>query len=112
MDHALEQVVALGERQHGGRLAGQELAVGADLVGLGIDREPGQRVVELHVALGQAAAAADHRELLSARPPGHGSGGTLVLLAAERSDHFRAAFSIGGDPLFDHPEIAALVVGD
>jgi len=38
--HESEQVVALGERQHGGRLAGQELAVGADLVGLGIDLEP------------------------------------------------------------------------
>ena len=35
---------------------------------------------------------------------GHSSGGTLVLLAAERSDRFRAAFSIGGDPIFDDPE--------
>lgn len=35
---------------------------------------------------------------------GHSSGGTLVLLAAEKSDGFRAAFSIGGDPLFDSPE--------
>jgi len=35
---------------------------------------------------------------------GHSSGGTLVLLAAERSNRFRAAFSIGGDPLFDDPE--------
>lgn len=31
---------------------------------------------------------------------GHSSGGTLVLLAAELSDQFRAAFSIGGDPVF------------
>ena len=28
-----------------------------------------------------------------------------MLLAAERSNRFRAAFSIGGDPLFDDPEI-------
>ncbi|WP_437945008.1 prolyl oligopeptidase family serine peptidase [Sorangium sp. So ce296] len=34
---------------------------------------------------------------------GHSSGGTLVLLAAERSDGFRAAFSIGGSPLFRDP---------
>lgn len=36
---------------------------------------------------------------------GHSSGGTLVLLAAERSDRFRAAFSIGGDPLIDDLEV-------
>ena len=30
-----------------------------------------------------------------------------MLLAAERSDRFRAAFSIGGDPLFDDPETYA-----
>lgn len=31
---------------------------------------------------------------------GHSSGGTLVLLASELSSHFRAAFSIGGHPVF------------
>lgn len=35
---------------------------------------------------------------------GHSSGGTLVLLAAEKSDGFRAAFSIGGNSLFRDPE--------
>jgi pimeloyl-ACP methyl ester carboxylesterase len=35
---------------------------------------------------------------------GHSSGGTLVLLASELSDRFRAAFSLGGSPLFNDPE--------
>jgi pimeloyl-ACP methyl ester carboxylesterase len=36
---------------------------------------------------------------------GHSSGGALVLLAAEKSDAFRAAFSIGGVTLYDGPEM-------
>ncbi|NVB83589.1 MAG: prolyl oligopeptidase family serine peptidase [Kofleriaceae bacterium] len=32
---------------------------------------------------------------------GHSSGGTLVLLAAEKSESFRAAFSIGGQPVIE-----------
>ncbi|MEO7329627.1 MAG: prolyl oligopeptidase family serine peptidase [Minicystis sp.] len=38
---------------------------------------------------------------------GHSSGGTLVLLAAEKSDGFRAAFSLGGSPVFDDPQTYA-----
>jgi pimeloyl-ACP methyl ester carboxylesterase len=35
---------------------------------------------------------------------GHSSGATLVLLAAERTDRFRAAFAIGASPVFDDPD--------
>jgi dienelactone hydrolase len=38
---------------------------------------------------------------------GHSSGGTLVLLASERSDAFRAAFSIGGDPGLEAMDVYA-----
>jgi dipeptidyl aminopeptidase/acylaminoacyl peptidase len=38
---------------------------------------------------------------------GHSSGGTLVLLAAEKTSNFRAAFSIGGSAAFGDPETYA-----
>ena len=50
----LEQKIALGHRQHIGGGAGQELAVGADLIGFGIDLDAGRCAVVDHALLGNA----------------------------------------------------------
>src|SRR3546814_11636492 len=49
------QKIALGERQLGRRLADEQLAVGAHLIGFGIDLDVRQRVVQLHLGLAYPA---------------------------------------------------------
>src|SRR4030095_5915286 len=68
----LEEEVPLGHRQYGGRLAGQELAVGPHLVGLRVHLHAGHVGVVDHRRLGQGAAG-PHRApaLLEAEPRGH-----------------------------------------
>src|SRR5258708_36176539 len=56
MDTRLEQEISLGQRQHAGGLAGEQLAIGADLVGFGIDFEFGHGRIVNHVALAGTAA--------------------------------------------------------
>src|SRR5689334_20513959 len=56
MHTRLEQEISLGQRQHAGGLAGEQLAIGADLVGFGIDFELGRGRIVNHVALADAAA--------------------------------------------------------
>src|SRR5690348_18421574 len=56
MHTRLEQEISLGQGKHAGGLAGEQLAIGADLVGLGIDFELGRGGIVNHVALADAAA--------------------------------------------------------
>src|SRR3546814_19563349 len=53
------QKIALGERQLGRRLADEQLAVGAHLIGFGIDLDVRQRVVQLHLGLAYPACVPD-----------------------------------------------------
>ena len=61
----LEEVVALGHGQDPRRLAGQELAVRAHLVGLRVDLHPREIGVVDHVGLREPAAAAHRGQHLS-----------------------------------------------
>lgn len=54
-----KQKIPLGHRQHRGRLAGEQTAVGAYLVGLGIDLDLGLVVVVNHVPLTDPTGATD-----------------------------------------------------
>src|SRR5215217_5890895 len=58
-----EQKITLRHRQHVGRCAGEKLAVGGDLVGLGIDRNRGRGAVMDHVFLADLARVLDRDEL-------------------------------------------------
>src|SRR3546814_11278354 len=49
------QKIALGERQLGRRLADELLAVGAHLIGFGVDLDVMQRVLPLHLGLAYPA---------------------------------------------------------
>src|SRR3712207_6740646 len=51
-----EQEVALSHGKHPGGLADEQLAVGAHVVGFGIDLDDGRGVVEDHALLADAAA--------------------------------------------------------
>src|SRR5690349_15749528 len=59
-----EEEIALRHRQLGGGLAGEQFAVGAHLVGLGIDLELRLQGVVHHVALADAARIAHRLERL------------------------------------------------
>src|SRR5688500_3456120 len=63
-----KQEIPLRHRQHRRRLAGQELAVGAHLVGFGIDLDLGAERVVDHVLLADLAGALD-RQHRPAEPP-------------------------------------------
>jgi hypothetical protein len=54
-----KEEIPLGQRQDPCRFARQVFAIGLDRVRLGVDLDPGQSVVEHHVALADAAAALD-----------------------------------------------------
>src|SRR6476660_10341233 len=51
----LKQEISLGQRQHAGGLAGEQLTVGADFVGFGIDFQLGHRRIVNHVTFADAA---------------------------------------------------------
>src|SRR5271165_6181999 len=61
---SLEQKVALRHRQHLGGRAGEELAVGAHLVGFRVDLDAGRGAVVHHALFGDAAAGVLHRDEL------------------------------------------------
>ena len=59
-----EQEIPLRHRQHLGRRAGEQLAVGAHLVGFRIDLDVGRGAVVHHALLGDVAGVLDRDELL------------------------------------------------
>src|SRR5580765_6792313 len=65
----LKQEVPLRERQHARRFRFQYLAVSRDDVGLRVDGDLWQGVVQLHVALAERTAAADGRQPLADAQP-------------------------------------------
>src|SRR5687768_1681379 len=66
-----EQEIPLCQGQHRGRFAGQVLAVGANLVGLGIDLDLRGQVVVDHVFLADGADAADgNQRAVETQPAG------------------------------------------
>ena len=68
---SLKQEVALGQRQYAGRLAGQQLTVGPNLVGLGIDLDVRQRPIVDQVCFAYLPAVVDRRQpLLQPELPG------------------------------------------
>src|SRR5439155_25641131 len=59
-----EQEIALRHRQHLGRRAGEQFAVGGDLVGFRIDLNVGRRAVVHHAFLADVARVLDGNQLL------------------------------------------------
>ncbi len=60
-----EERVSLRQWKSRGRLAAKQTAVRAHFVGLRIDGDRRERVVELHVSFGQRSAVAHRAELLA-----------------------------------------------
>src|SRR5690606_6236475 len=69
MGASSEQEVTLRQRQHGGRLAGEQLAVGAHLVGLRVDLDMRLVVVVDQVALADRTCAAHGAQRLAEAEP-------------------------------------------